>query len=304
MRTISKLLLVLSLVCSLTVLTFERTSASEQTGITLSPATLTLDLQPKTTGQTATFDIINHYQTPVTLRFAFDRAIADTTTGPGPPPGLSVAQPELTLSPGQTARQTVALQDSPQLQPGSQRADLVVAVVGGQSSTVAISPSIRMPIIIVKLDGAVSAVTFKHFDLGALRLTTPQTLTATIGNSGNTITIPRGTVTISDTISGSAVSRGALNISSVAISPGSSQPLTSTLYKVHNPILPGIYRVSLDYGLGGGRAVKHASQTYIYIAWWHYGILAGAVVLAFLLRKHSVQRLHTKRRAALRRAVA
>ncbi len=277
----------------MTVLAMHTVFASKPAGgITLTPATMTLTLQKGDTKQTATFDVINQYQTPISLHFTFDLPITETS-GQSPATGLSISQPEVTLGPNETAHMVVTLQDSKTLPPGSQRIDLIVATVSPTGSNVTVNPSIRMPVIVIKEDGAVTTIAFAGFTLGALHLATPQSVGTIIHNDGNVIAIPRGTITVSGP-SGAIIRQGVLNTASQAISPGDTQTMTADLHNVGRAFLPGLYHVNLDYGLGGGQPGKHVSKSYLYIAWWHLVVLA--VLAALLYYYRDILGLQPKRR--------
>src|SRR5687768_7998346 len=90
-------------------------------GITLSPATLRLELAEGKAEQQASFAITNHYEVPVTLNFAVERPLAANANQPhttNPATFTLVDTPQLTLAPGQQLAQTIRLRNNASLAPG------------------------------------------------------------------------------------------------------------------------------------------------------------------------------------------
>lgn len=291
MRVASKIILLVGLLlggCGLAPA--QRVDAAG--GLTVTPAALTITLPEGQTEESITFTIKNQYEAPVGLSFGFEPSIDGSTNGQTPTNTLHIATPTATLAGGQVLRQTVVLHDSKGLGPGSHRADLVITETGAPGSQVAIHPSIRLPVILIKQAGAVQSLRLTGLTTGPFHLSPPETVAVTLVNSGNMITIPRGTITIAGPAR-SLVSKGTLNTASLAISPGDKATIPTQMLKLSNAIWPGLYKVSIAYGLGGGQVTKTASATFFYIAWWHIVLIAGAVVLLCYYRgriKHLAKR--------------
>jgi hypothetical protein len=267
-----------------------------QGGLTLSPATATLTLDKGTKEQQATFRLVNHYNAPLTLGFAFTQAANALPDAADPKTYLAVKRSKLTLAAGQTATQTIIFKDSAALQPGSHAVDLVITQSSGAQTGVGVLPGIRMPLTVVKADGAISDIAMSGF--GALRFAydLPGSLSATLHNSGNMVAIPRGFITVTGP-GGSVVSQGVLNTASLAVTPGKDIALTTPLTKLKNALWPGMYHATLSYGLGGGRQAKTTSFSFVYVAWWHVVALAAAVAAGYVAAKQLVHLLALRAKA-------
>lgn len=283
MHDASKVLLAAALlVAVLSVVPSRRASASG--GLTIAPARLTLSLASGQTERTASFDITNRYDTTVELQFSFEPALGEVSNSKSPARLLEAANPRASLAPQETLRQTIILRDDQSMGPGSQRADLVIANMGVGGSQVTVQPVIRLPIVLIKEEGAITSIKLKDLASGTLRVVPPQSVTSTVLNDGNMTAIPRGIVTVTGP-DGSMVSRAVLNTESRAVAPGDTLAMTSPLTKLGNSAWPGFYRVNLAYGLGGGRAEKTTSATFFYIAWWHIVAVAALSGLLYYLRR-------------------
>jgi hypothetical protein len=288
MRVVNRFLLAV-VVFSLLLLAVAAMRVKAAGGLTLTPATLTLTLEKGTSEVRQEFALTNNYDTPIILRFAFE---ASAGSRGNPAEHLRVEQNYVSLGAKETLRQSIILKDSDQLSPGSQAVDLVISQAGTAQSNVGVLPSIRMPLILVKTDGAVSALGLASFGNSRLSFMVPGSVDATIENKGNMIAIPRGTVTITAP-DGSVVSQGVLNTSSVAISPGNSLGLATPMTHLENAVWPGIYRATLSYGLGGGQPAQTASAWFVYVAWWHValGALLGAGGYYLMKYGHRLRRM-------------
>jgi hypothetical protein len=277
-------------------------------GITVSPANIGLTL-PKDSFQAETsIKLTNNYSQPITLQLSIEastnandkKAISSITID---------GDSSLTLPAGETASKTLHLHDSEQLAPGSAQAYLIISQPVAPVN-VGIAPQLRLPINIVKQDGAITAVELKEIMLPAFTLTMPKIVSVKIKNTGNTLAIPRGTIGISKP-DGKFLSRGVLNTGSVAIAPGHAQQLQTNSVKISDGRWPGIYAVNVSYSLGGDNPVKTATSNFIYVAWWQILILAGLCIGAFLTAKtifrskHFVNKKHPpkRKRGPLKRLV-
>lgn len=266
-------------------------STQAQGGLTLAPAALTLELAKGNQQQTGSFTLTNHYRQPVTLHFALEPRVG--VPGDNVAAYLAVSYTDLTIAPGESTAQSLTLRDSKQLAPGSQLADLVITQLGAASGNVAVQPSIRMPLTIIKQDGAVASVALSSLSLGHLGILLPGSLTTRIANTGNMVAIPRGVISITAP-NGTVVRRGVLNTASQAVSPQATLALTTPLNTLANAYLPGVYRTSVSYGLGGGQPARVATSWFFYIAWWHLLALILLGVTVYFVRKRLVRLSRSK----------
>lgn len=287
MRTAVSRLLLIALLASSLLLAGGVKGVTAASGLTITPAALQLKLAKGQTAQTAEFTITNKYDRLVTLNFAFE-APAGAPANVDPSPYLRVRQNYVMLEPGKSLKQAVTLLDGKGLQPGSTPAELVITQTNTTDSSVGVRASIRLPLALIKEDGAVSALALSGLDTPGFSLLMPGSVTATIRNSGNVVAIPRGSITIVAP-GGQVISSGAVNTASLALGPGNKLALTTPLNKVTNPRWPGLYKIQLSYGLGGGQAAKTSSAWFFYAAWWHAGTLIALMAAAYRFRKQLLE---------------
>jgi hypothetical protein len=298
--TISKLLLLAGSVLGLlTVVPTPNVQAAG--GVTIAPATLTLRLASGASTQTTNFTVTNNYLGPVRLHFAFEPR-ANTISHLDPKSYLSISQPDVTLAAGASLKQTVVLRDIRALGPGSRQPELVVTQTSsGGAATIGVLPSIRMPIIVIKEDGAVSAISLGKLYAPYIGFSLPKNITTTIHNNGNMIAIPRGFITVTGP-NGTLMRKGILNEASKALSPGADLALTTPLHNLGSARWPGIYKISLSYGLGGGQKTLVSSHSMFYVAWWHVLLAAALAVIIRYLWQHTKLWQHDRKLKAKRQA--
>lgn len=276
--------MVVASVCGLACTAAITSRAAAAGGITVSPAMLNLNLPKDTEEQTASFMVSNNYAVPVNLAFTVERPLDDPIAAQDPAGMLTLSQNVVTVGARQSMTQTVTLRDSQAVRPGSQRAELVVSVAGIAGASVSVESNVRLPITITKESGAVSSLQLTGFGRSALRLTPPGSVAVTIANDGNIVAIPRGVVTVKDP-SGKLIRQGVLNTASQAVSPEAKLVFATELTELGSAVWPGLYKVGVSYGFGGGQAAKTASYTYLYVAWWHTPTVIVLACIVFAGRR-------------------
>jgi hypothetical protein len=257
-----------------------------QQGITITPATLTLSLEKGANSKTAEFSIKNSYDSPVSLRFSFAQPIA--TPGASEDSSalkqLSISATDITVPAGGTVKPAVTLKASDKLAPGSQQVELVISQVGGAGGNISIIPSVRMPLAIVKQDGAVTSLNVSGVTKPSFAFSLPGKTTLTFENTGNMTTIPRGYVSVVDP-RGREISKGVLNTASAAVTPGSQLKVSTGLTALNHAWLPGVYRVQVHYGTGGGTNQKISSASLFYLPVWQVLLLPLLGAMAYCGRQ-------------------
>lgn len=180
------------------------------------------------------------------------------------------------------------------LAPGSQQVDLVVTQVSTTGTGVGVQPSVRLPLTVIKEDGAVSTFALSGLALPGIGLTLPTSIKLSLANSGNTVAIPRGYLTISGP-SGTLVAKGLLNSSSLAVVPGGKLILDTPINRLKPVLWPGIYTASVSYGLGGDRPSQTTTKHFFYMAWWQAAGLVVTAVGLFFTARHARPRIHHRR---------
>ncbi len=256
-------------------------AAATSPGITVTPATFRLELKHGQIQNQTSFTLTNGYTSSIALHFSFKTSPNNVSSDSNADPAgqLSIATPDITIQPHDSITQTVTLSDSRLLAPGSQLVDLVVSEVSPGTRAISTVPSIRLPVVIIKDDGAFTRLTATTLPIGGIRTGLPRALSVTIRNTGNVVTAPHGAAIITDG-AGNEVSKGVLNSNSQALAPGASVAYTIPLTQLAPSRLLGKYQVSLSYGLGGGLGVQLVRAHFFYIGWQH---ITGAVLVFILL---------------------
>jgi|GEM_PF-1372922 len=249
-----------------------------QTGVQISPATLTLDLAKGTPQQSAEFNLTNYYSTPITLNFTFGQSTATPGASESATKQLQVVPSSVTIQPGATVKPRVTLTDSKNLAPGSQQVELIISQTAGAGGNVSVTPSVRMPLITIKEDGAIASLSISGISKPGFGFDIPKTTSFKIQNTGNILTIPRGFVTVTDP-RGRVASRGVINTASAAIAPGGDLLLSTPLTTLHNAIMPGVYHLQVSYGQGGGQPAATASVRFFYFPIWQLALLLLAIAM-------------------------
>jgi hypothetical protein len=234
--------------------------------------------------QHSSFTITNTYTAPIELRVAFAAPVHAVDADKQVLQALSVDEANVTLAAGQSITKTISLHATNKLAPGSQRADVVI-LQSPSASGVRILPELRLPIILIKEDGAITSLGLGAVARPIIAFNTPTTIDVTLKNTGNMIAIPRGFVTIT-TPGGKVIGKGTLNTSSAAINPGSEVRFTTPLTILSSAALPGFYNAVISYGLGGDLPSKTGDARFLYIAWWHIAVLLGLGGGAYYLLRH------------------
>lgn len=251
--------------------------AATSAGIAITPAQLTLRLPTGMSSVVASFSLTNQYNTPVSIHLAIQSSDANVASAHSVTANLTLSQADITLNAGQTVTEAVTLTDSSNLPPGSQIANLLVAQATPASSRVTIGGALQLPVVTIKEAGAVARLGGARLRVPGFGWSLPTTVTTSLRNTGNVLTLPRGFVTITAP-NGRLMSKGVLDDAASAISPGSSTVIAAKLAAIHTARWPGVYTVTLTYGLGGGQSGAVLIRHVVYIAWWHVLVGVPAVI--------------------------
>ncbi|MET0779221.1 MAG: hypothetical protein ABWY71_00145 [Candidatus Saccharimonadales bacterium] len=284
-------------------------SASGAAGsITVTPAAVRLELAKGAGRATATLNITNNYSGAVVLHFAFEKPRQSTGATDTARAHLLFNDVDATIAAGATYQQIVTLNDAPGITPGSQSIDVVVTHGGLPGQGVGVLPSMRLPLTVIKQDGAITSLGLTNIAGPSVAMRIPATIDVTLRNTGNMTAVPRGVVTVQSP-SGSVLASGVLNEASKAITPGTDMKLTAKLTRLGNATLPGNYSVHVAYGLGGDAVAANAAKQFIFMAWWQpLAVLAAAALGWFLVARRGIfhppkRRRHQMGRTSLKRTV-
>lgn len=255
-------------------------------GITVAPAAIRLELAKSQHTATATVTLTNTYQTDVTLRFTLEPPVQSAAMNASVIPQLSLAYQEVVLPAGRNIQQTITLHDSVAIEPGSQQLDMVVAQQGITATGVGVLSGVRLPVTVIKQDGAVARLELTNIAGARFATSMPNNTTLTLRNTGNMVSIPHGTVMV-HAPDGTVIGKGTLNEASKAIPPGATIAFTAPITQLRQTATPGRYRISVQYSLGGDSIAVARNRQFLYIAWWHIAVLSSTAGLGWALYNHA-----------------
>jgi hypothetical protein len=271
------------------------TPSSAAGSITITPAAVKLELAKGASEATTTVNITNNYAAAVALHFAVDKSQQNTGTPDTARSHMTFSSADVTVAAGETLRQVVTLHDAATISPGSQAADMVVTHGNQPGQGVGVLPSMRLPVTIIKQDGAITSLGLTNIAGPSVAMSVPATINVTLHNTGNMVAIPRGVISI-ESPSGNVLASGVLNEASLAVSPGRDITLAAKLTKLGSAVLPGAYSVRLSYGLGGDAATATATKQFVFVAWWQpLAVAALAFVAWYMVIRRDIFHRPTKK---------
>lgn len=294
MRTASKgLLRVILLAVGLTVgvtgaSTVAIAAPQAPSGITVAPAAIRLELAKGQQQASSSFTVTNNYSAAVSLTFSLEHPAQAARPVVDARPHVALTHANLTIGAGEKAQQTITLNDTASIEPGSQNLDLVIAQQSAAGVGIGVLPAIRLPVTLVKHDGAVTSLGLASIAGPSFAMSMPETVTITLRNTGNMVAIPRGIVTLVAP-NGTVVGKGTINEASKAVAPGADIDLAAAITPLAGTTMPGSYRIVAQYGLGGDTPASMGSAGFMYVSWWHIGALAAAAGLGWLLYKNAAR---------------
>jgi hypothetical protein len=101
-------------------------------------------------------------------------------------------------------------------------------------------------------------------------------------NTGNTQTAPQGLITITGP-GHKEVARGAINVNSGLILPGTSRLYSVALTAEHRLVYPGVYHLRVVYNLPGSAVTRSYTKSFIFVN-QSLLVVIGLVILAIIVR--------------------
>lgn len=249
--------------------------ATTQGGVRITPAAIRLELAKGASEVRTTITLTNTYTAAVSLQFHLNNSSQNVPSNVNPSTLIMLDNDTVTIPANSSAAQTLTLRDSDKLSPGSQVLELVVTQQSAGGQGVGVQPAVRLPVTIIKTDGAVTSLGPMSITGPSFAMQMPATVHATVKNTGNMMAIPRGSVTIRDP-RGKEVGHGVINVASAAIVPGKSLTMPVSITTTGSAVLPGSYQIQATYGLGGDSTERTSQANYTFIGWQH----VAAVVVA------------------------
>jgi len=197
----------------------------------------------------------------------------------------------LTLNPGQSKAVKVTIDNKQSLAPGGHYAAAVVTPVNengkGPADHVAVVPSTSALILLRKSGGDVEDLRLDQIDThGAGRFVFPTMVTLRFQNAGNVHLVPRGVVTVTDSL-GHAVAKGIINEDSGFVLPETFRKFPVPLQRLDGRALPGRYTITVAWRYDGSQAFQKSVVKFYYLVhfWYLFLAIACIALICFVVLK-------------------
>lgn len=179
-------------------------------------------------------------------------------------PWLSIDQARLTLEGGARTAVAVRVANDPAMEPGSHYGVLHVreTAAAAQPSHLAIQSELQSLLVVRKIDGAQIDLRLHTLSVGPAWFALPTQVDLALRNQGNVHLIPRGRVELVDPFE-RVVAYGIINRESSIVLPQSERRYTVALRSTTPLLLPGRYRIVVDYRDGIDDAATRFEQSFV-----------------------------------------
>jgi len=246
-------------------------------GITISPAIINVSVDQNLLNSDFQVSIKNNTDKPASLSLSsLDFKSLNETggiafVGPGAKYGLAnwleLPSGSIALKPGENKAVTIRVSNRADLSPGGHYA----AVLFNKSSQTAsgtdrinVNQVAAALVFLKKSGGEIYDLSLSRPAFGTAWLKLPSHLSLPVANTGNTQTVPRGSVTISGPFD-HQVRRGIINDNSAMVLPGSVRQIDTSLFKTGHAWLPGRYTATIVYRSADTNAANIASYSFVYL---------------------------------------
>jgi hypothetical protein len=273
-------------------------------GITLTPAIENVSLSPGRAGATFKVTVGNTLKQPVSLAASSldfrslneSGGVAFIGSGAsqlqhkfGLANWLTIPTQPILLKPGGSQDVSITINNRSDLSPGGHYAAVLFKATGASGSgtnRVNVNQVVSALVFVKKQGGEVYSLQLKDPGIGNQLVKLPSNIDLEIQNTGNTQTVPRGTLSITDPL-GHQVRRGIINPDSSLVLPDSTRLYRTSIFKVARAWLPGRYRVVITYRPEDSDQATTAEYKFFYAALPSFIALGAGVTLSiFLARRY------------------
>lgn len=258
--------------------------STNQKGITVAPAVVSIVLEVNDTQNTAKVGVTNNTQNRVTLT-AQVKGVDESNGVLAPSKKLdnnlqdiiTIDKSEFSLDAGESTEITISVKNSTALNPGGTYTSLVVGQVQESTGNVNVRSAVAAGIFITKQQGAARVLKLNSFDINRILLNEPSSVTLGFKNEGNVLIVPRGVVSTID--NNNLYQKGVINKESLTVYPGKEVKLEVPLLNVKSAIKPSHQNIIVQYRFDGSDDIKSVTKTIWYIPIYIYIL----VLVIFLL---------------------
>jgi hypothetical protein len=269
-------LLVMAIVSPAKAATTGSKSVSSK-GITISPAIINVSLDQNLHSTSFKINVENKNSSPVNLKlFSLDFKSLNETggvafIGTGGNYGLAnwlvLPSEPIKLAAKSSQLITISVDNRTDLAPGGHYAAILfdnAGQSGSGSNKVTINQVASTLVFLKKSGGEIYKLSLQNPDFGSTWLRLPHNVNLLISNTGNTQTVPRGILVITDPL-GHEVRRGVLNGSSAMVLPGSDRLIRVDLFREAKAWLPGRYKATISYRPADSDTAQTTTYSFVYL---------------------------------------
>ena len=293
MEILRKITLILTVCTGIALAVIRYSAAAPQNGITISPAITNINLMQAQTTASFPIEVTNNTRASAHITISAEDFTALNQNGDisylkegsktphGLASALSSSPTQLVLEPGEQEHLTITIANTDQLAPGGHYGAVVFKLTDAPSisGNVSVNQTVTSLVFLSTYGQGIQKLSVTNPKIAAVWVEIPNTVNLVLANVGNTQTVPRGIVEISDR-SGKVIAHGLININSGLILPGSSRLFSTGLTPSGAPLWPGTYRMKVSYRVDGDSAYKQYEQDFFFI---DIRVITGTIVLAMVV---------------------
>lgn len=283
--------ILIAVVSQIIVARAEAATSTPTSGITVSPASLVVQVGSRQPESTTAIGIRNNYDVPIAISASLaGYDIRNNSLIPNSRQELKLADnvtitpAEIVVPPGGSKNVTVTVRDTTSLTPGGHYLSILITQVSEGQPTVtpqlALKPAVSASLYIIKEDGAVRSVAVTKFTVGNNIFSLPRAANVTFASKGNVVVVPRGVISLSQSGREGIVGQGIINQDSTPLYPASNTTLQTDITHLGTPKIPGKYKAVLQYRADGQLNVRTLKVQFWYIP--PISVAIGLVAVLFI----------------------
>ncbi|QQS20046.1 hypothetical protein IPL85_01140 [Candidatus Saccharibacteria bacterium] len=268
-------------------------AGSVKTGLTVSPAQISLTVNRQKPGTEASVTITNNYAS--TVRLAAELRSIDESSArlvPTSPltgsfaKALSISNTDLTIpAHGQVQLQLVVNGTQP-LAPGGHYANLVITEQGAARAALAFRPAVAVSVFVVNAEGLRTNLELQKLQAKHSPFGLPRSVDLTFRNSGNAHVVPRASVSFYSTNGQQLFARAVVNTESRLLFPRQKATYSAPVQAVLHTWFPKHIRMQTMYRIDGSDVELIKQQTFWYVPFVDVLFLGVIVLLVWWQRAH------------------
>ncbi len=264
--------------------------ANPSSGITVSPANITISVSNKNPNSEEVVSIRNNFDTTIRLNAGmYGVDIQDGRLTPTSEPSkelsdvVTLSQTDITLQPKQSINIKMLVRNNDKLSPGGHYGSLLIKQVTDSQKSIGLQPAINVITYVVKEDGAIRKLELKDPQLPKIMFRLPDSTSLTLANKGNIAVIPRAVISF---VNGNKVyAKTVINEGSLPIFPENELSFKGDFQKTQQSWLPGIYMYLAQYRYNGDPQQSVFSKKILVVPYQFIIFTVTVLVVIYLCRK-------------------